>query len=264
MRAGKWVVIILMVFMFLGGLSLLLLPLIHGNLVTTHMKEEVEIFYEQLETETEPQYETVPAPETTDPTTPSEESTIPTEEIIPIEHEDLWNAMLEYNQQIWEEKQSGLCDPWSYEQPSFELEDYGLEDEVFGVISIPKLDLEMPIYLGATYQHMARGAAHLTQTSLPIGGLNTNCVIAGHRGWGSASYFRYITELELGDKVIITNLWETLTYVVVETRIIDPNDVEEILIQEGKDMITLLTCHPYASGGKQRYLIFCERVIEET
>ena len=111
---------------------------------------------------------------------------------------------------------------------------------------------------------MAEGAAHLSQTSLPIGGRNTNCVIAGHRGWNGADYFRYITELKPGDEVIITNLWETLTYRVTDTRIIMPNEVEQILIQEGRDMITLLTCHPYASGGKQRFLIFCDRVMEDT
>lgn len=68
-----------------------------------------------------------------------------------------------------------------------------------------------------------------------------------------------IPDLQLGDEVIITNLWETLTYRVAETKIIAPNEVNEILLQEGKDKITLLTCHPYASGGKQRYLVICDR-----
>ena len=134
-----------------------------------------------------------------------------------------------------------------------------ISEKKFGVITIPRLQLEMPIYLGATYKHMADGAAHLSQTSLPIGGENTNCVLAGHRGWGGASYFRYITELEAGDEVIITNLWGELRYTVVETKIIDPNDVEEILIQQDRELLTLLTCHPYASGGKYRYVVYCER-----
>ena len=171
--------------------------------------------------------------------------------------------MQAYNERIFLEEQDGLCDPWSYQQPSFTLKDYGLEDEVFGVISIPKLDIEMPLYLGATYQHLADGAAHLSQTSLPIGGNNTNCVIAGHRGWKGATYFRYITELELGDQVIITNLWDSMTYEVKETQIIQPNDIEKILIQNDRELITLLTCHPYASGGRQRYLVICERIHHE-
>ena len=57
----------------------------------------------------------------------------------------------------------------------------------------------------------------------------------------------------------VTNLWEELTYRVSEIKIIYPNEVEEILIQSGRELLTLLTCHPYASGGKQRYLVICER-----
>lgn len=150
----------------------------------------------------------------------------------------------------------------AYQASAFTLADHGLPDETFGVISIPKLELEMPLYLGATDENMANGAAVLSETSIPIGGTNTNTVIAGHRGWGGASYFRYITDLTLGDEVTITNLWENLRYRVVGTKIIEPHEIENILIQPGRDMITLLTCHPYASGGKQRYLVYCERISE--
>ena len=142
--------------------------------------------------------------------------------------------------------------------------EYGLDEEVFGVITIPAIDLEMPLYLGATSSHLAKGAAQLSQTSLPIGGMNTNCVIAGHRGFNGAIYFRNVPELQSGDEVIITNLWETMTYTVTETQIILPNEVDQILIQEGRDMITLLTCHPYASGGIQRFLVFCDRSNKDT
>lgn len=113
---------------------------------------------------------------------------------------------------IYAQGQSGLSCEYDYQKPSFLLRSYGLEDETFGVISIPAMELEMPIFLGATDSHMAEGAAHLSQTSLPIGGPNTNCVIAGHRGYSGASYFRYIEKLQVGDCVTITNLWETLTY----------------------------------------------------
>ena len=72
-------------------------------------------------------------------------------------------------------------------------------------------------------------------------------------------YFRYLDQLHIGDRVSVTNLWETLNYRVCEIRIIDPSDVEEILIQPGRELLTLLTCHPYASGGRQRYVVYCER-----
>lgn len=237
----------LMILLFACGFSIFAYPYIHNYMVERDMQGQIHDFLEKMGTQP-----TEDTPELTD----SPE--------LPREYQALWDAMVSYNDAIWEEKQAGLCDPWAYQHPSFTLGEYGLEEEVFGVISIPALDLEMPLYLGATASHMADGAAHLSQTSLPIGGRNTNCVIAGHRGWNGADYFRYITELKPGDEVMITNLWETLTYRVTDTRIIMPNEVEQILIQEGRDMITLLTCHPYASGGKQRFLIFCDRVMEDT
>ena len=249
MKLWRKIVILIMLLIFAAGLGIMLYPSLQGAITDHRIIQEAHEFLEKLET-----IPTKPEAEATEPTEPTEPA-----ETEPVLYPELLNAMQSYNQQIWEEKQAGLCDPWSYEQPSFTLGDYGLEDEVFGVITIPRLQLEMPIYLGATYKHMADGAAHLSQTSLPIGGENTNCVIAGHRGWGGASYFRYITELEAGDEVIITNLWGELRYTVVETKIIDPNDVEEILIQQDRELLTLLTCHPYASGGKYRYVVYCER-----
>lgn len=243
MKLIKGMIIGFMMELFLLGAVIFAYPYIHGSYVDYTIQQEAQAFLDS----------TIPA------STDSPILLIP-EETMPKNHPELWDAMQEYNQSIWRNEQSGLCEPWSYQQASFRLADYDLEDEVFGVISIPKLSLEMPIYLGATGEHMALGAAHLSQTSLPIGGNNTNSVIAGHRGYNGASYFRYIPDLELGDDVIISNLWETLHYTVVGMQIIMPNDVEAIHIQPGRDMVTLLTCHPYASGGKQRYLIFCERV----
>ena len=251
MKAWRKVLILLMLMVFIAGLGILLYPKLQGAMVDFQMMQQAHEFLEMVETRPTQPEETIPVITEPVPTEP--------EETEPVLYPELLEAMQSYNQQIWEEKQSGLCDPWAYEQPSFTLGDYGLEDEIFGVITIPRLELEMPIYLGATYRHMADGAAHLSQTSLPIGGENTNCVIAGHRGWGGASYFRYITELEAGDEVIITNLWGELRYTVVETKIIDPNDVKEILIQQDRELLTLLTCHPYASGGKYRYVVYCER-----
>lgn len=181
--------------------------------------------------------------------------------LAPVTYPELWLDMKVYNETIFQEGQENLFNQSAYEAPSFLMSDYGLESETFGVISIPKLELEMPLFLGASKANMAKGAAIMGETSLPIGGSNTNCVIAGHRGWNGAAFFLYLNQLEKGDTVTITNLWETLTYVVMETRIINPDEVDAIRIQPDREMLTLLTCHPPASGGKQRMLIFCERVI---
>lgn len=89
---------------------------------------------------------------------------------------------------------------------------------------------------------------------------NTNCVIAGHRGWRGADYFRHIDKLAVGDTVRLTNLWETLTYTVADIQIIQPHQIERIKIQSNRDLLTLLTCHPYASGGRQRYVVYCEKL----
>jgi sortase A len=175
----------------------------------------------------------------------------------------LYQQFQAYNQKIYAENQAGLTDAWSYEQSPFEESE--LDNDLFGYITIPAMNVELPLYLGATSEHLAAGAAVLGQTSIPIGGVNTNSVIAGHRGYQGAPYFREIENLQVGDEVFITNPFETLTYTVVSIAVIQPDDLASILVQDGKDMITLLTCHPYRSHGKYRYVVYCERSdIEES
>lgn len=239
--------IALMLLVFAAGLAFLLYPSLWGAAVDQKISLNAQGFLNRDETA---------------PTIPDVIVTVdsPTEPEETRDYPELWADMVRYNEAIYTQGQTGLSCAYDYQKPSFRLTDYGLADEVFGVISIPAMELEMPIFLGATEQHMADGAAHLSQTSLPIGGTNTNCVIAGHRGYNGASYFRYIDKLKVGDLVSVTNLWERLTYRVCEIKIIDPHDVTEILIQPGRELLTLLTCHPYASGGRQRYVVYCERV----
>lgn len=171
----------------------------------------------------------------------------------------LYKDMVEYNESIAQNGQSGLTDAWSYEQSEFDLSSYGISDGVIAKIRIPKMNVDMPIYLGATYDNMEKGAAQLGQTSLPIGGENTNCVIAGHRGHSGIKYFQDIDVLEIGDEVYIDNLWETLVYRVSEIKIINPDEINEILIQDNRDLVTLITCHPYLINS-HRYVVYCERV----
>ena len=174
---------------------------------------------------------------------------------------ELLAALQDYNRQLYAEKQRNLTNLDACEAPAADLTTYGIEDEIIGVLEIPAMELTMPVYLGASDAHLAAGAAVLGNTSAPIGGDNTNCVIAGHRGWRGAGYFRHIDRLAVGDTVTLTNLWETLTYTVADIQIIQPHEVEKIKIQPNRDLLTLLTCHPYASGGRQRYVVYCERVL---
>ena len=177
------------------------------------------------------------------------------------QYPELLTVLREYNQRIYAEKQSGLVDLEACEAPAADLTAYGIADEIIGVLEIPAMELTMPVYLGASDTHLAAGAAVLGNTSAPIGGNSTNCVIAGHRGWKGADYFRHIDRLQVSDTVKLTNLWGTLTYTVADIQIIQPHEVEKIKIQPNRDLLTLLTCHPYASGGRQRYVVYCERVL---
>ena len=169
------------------------------------------------------------------------------------EPEQLYPELLvdlqDYNRQLYAEKQRNLTNLEACEEPAADLTAYGIEDEIIGVLEIPAMELTMPVYLGASDARLAVGAAVLGNTSAPIGGDSTNCVIAGHRGWKGADYFRHIDRLAVGDTVTLTNLWETLTYTVSDIQIILPHEVDKIKIQQGRDLLTLITCHPYAGGG---------------
>ena len=161
------------------------------------------------------------------------------------------------NEKLFKNGQKDLVDAFSYEQPAVDLSAYGIKNNCIGFISIPSINIELPIYLGANTQNMNQGAVHLTNTSYPIGGDNTNSVIAAHRGYRTLM-FRNIHNIKIGDHIIITNFRETLTYRATEIKIIDPTELAPIRIQSGRDMITLASCTPLGQNY-QRYLLYCER-----
>ena len=249
MRRKGVLMTLLFLWIYLVGMGILLYPAINNYYTGKRMESSVESFYSTDPTEdgTDNSFLTIPTAET-EPPTPFPE---------------LLEMLKTYNRGLYENDQVNLNSLEATEEAGVIFSVIGQHGDVFGVITIPRISLEMPVYLGATDKHMADGAAQLGQTSIPIGGKNTNAVIAGHRGYNGAPYFRYVPELQIGDSVNITNLWGTLHYKVVETRIIQPNDIDAIKIQPGRDLITLLTCHPYASGGRQRFLVICERMEEE-
>lgn len=229
--------------LYLIGFLLCLYPYLNGFRLDRQMEQNNQLFWEQRE------------PVVTEQDSQKIEPEI--EDNSPLAQ--LRRDAEGYNARLFQEKQAGLDSPAAYEKPSFDLSDYGLGEEVFAVLTIPALCLEMPVFLGACGANLAAGAAHLSETSLPIGGKNTNCVIAGHRGWKGAAYFRDLPKLQIGDEVIITNLWGNLTYQVMERKDISGTDTDAILIQPGKDLLTLMTCDYGANGVKYRYLVICER-----
>lgn len=194
-----------------------------------------------------------PLPEVSDP----EEPETPQVEAIPLP--ELYQAFTAYNRSLVTDGQV-ITDAWegSPEAPDIAA----LKDGVLGYVEIPDMGTTLPLYVGASYNHLAKGAAIQWGTSMPIGGLSTNSVLVGHRGWKGSRYFAYINRMETGSRVYIHTPWGILTYEAVGRKIISPDDLDSVSIQPGKDMITLLSCHPYAAAGgaKYRYLVYCERV----
>lgn len=173
------------------------------------------------------------------------------------EDDPRYQEIEEYNEKIYENHQKDFRDVNSYQSSPISLK--GFKDGKFGYIKIPKMDVKLPLYVGASNSHLAQGAAILGQTSIPVGEVDTNSVIAGHRGYQGAPFFREIEKLDKGDTVTIVNPWDTLEYEVTGIDVISPFNTDAVMIQEGRDMITLVTCHPYRSGGKYRYIVYCTR-----
>ena len=109
--------------------------------------------------------------------------------------------------------------------------------------------------------NLERGAAILGQTSMPIGGEGTHCVVAGHRTWNAIRHpFAGLEQVQAGDLVYLTNPWQTLTYRVTEVGIIFPDDSDAIRIRPGEDLLSVFTC---AYPNTRRVLVTCERIPEE-
>lgn len=137
------------------------------------------------------------------------------------------------------------------------------KDAVFAYLRIPSLQIERPIYLDATNEHLSKGVAQIDGTALPIGGLGTRSVIAGHRGYYSDTIFLYLAEIKEGDSVFVDRAGQSLEYRVVGREIIKPSEWEKLKPDANKDLLTLLTCDPFAPPRPDRLLIHCERVIDE-
>lgn len=176
-----------------------------------------------------------------------------------IDLDSLYQDSVAYNNNLKNNQKSLLTNNYSYVTPSINLNDYGVYNGMYGYISAPSIGMKLPIYLGANNSTMSYGAAHLTYTSLPLGGEDTNCVIAGHTGYLGRIFFDNIRNLSIGDTIELTNYWYTIKYKVIDTQIYKSNEVQAIFISPGKDLLTLLTCISDGYGGFNRYFVICER-----
>lgn len=171
--------------------------------------------------------------------------------------------LIDYNKEVVK-GETNIIDPFDNEEYEGAHDIKGIDkDEVFAYLIIPKLDMKKPIYLDATYDHLDWGVAQVEGTSLPLGGMSTRSVIAGHRGWWGDLMFYNVDKLEVGDEILIDGRTGLLEYRVTGTDVISPSDWESILPVAGKDMVTLLTCHPKRPPRPKRLLINAERVEEK-
>ena len=131
-----------------------------------------------------------------------------------------------------------------------------------GYIEIPSIDVHLPIYHGTDDAVLQIAVGHLEWTSLPVGGESTHCVLSGHRGLPSARLFTDLDQLKEGDYFMLNILDETLTYEVDQIRIVEPQETDDLLIVEGEDLVTLVTCTPYGINT-HRMLVRGRRIATE-
>ena len=130
--------------------------------------------------------------------------------------------------------------------------------ESLGYITIPKIVVNLPIYNGTSQDVLSKGVGHMEQSSYPLGGVSTHCVLTGHRGLPSAVLFTDLDKLEIGDEFYLHVLDEILAYKVDQIKVVEPNESGDLEIIDGKDYCTLVTCTPYAINS-HRLLVRGER-----
>ena len=218
---------IILIFVFLIGLSLLLYPTFADWWNSMHQSRAVASYVEQVANIDEDQYEA------------------------------LWNAAWEYNETLAQRTNGYILE----EEQKAEYEallDVG-GTGIMGYIEIPMIGVTLPIYHGTDEAVLQVAIGHLEWTSLPVGGEGSHCVVSGHRGLPSAKLFTDLDHLTEGDIFMFRVLDEILTYEVDQILIVEPHETDPLLIEEGKDLCTLITCTPYGINS-HRLLVRGHRV----
>lgn len=129
----------------------------------------------------------------------------------------------------------------------------------FARIKIPSIDVDLPVYKGVSEKVLERGVGHLPGTSLPVGGAGTHSVLSAHRGLASSTLFTNLDKVKLNERFTVETAGEVLSYRVVEIKVVKPEETEFIRPQEGRDLLTLVTCTPLGINS-DRILVISERV----
>lgn len=217
----------LLILMLLAGLSLLLYPTVSNYWNSYHQSRAITAYAEQVDA--------------LDADTCTQ----------------LWNDAQAYNQSLV--GKVGRYDMTAEEQEKYENLLNLSGDGIMGYIEIPSIKCSLPIYHGTDQAILQTAAGHIAGTSLPVGGSGTHCVISGHRGLPSARIFTDLDKMKTGDTFMIRVLDKTLTYEVDQIRIVLPDELDDLEIEEGKDYCTLVTCTPYGINS-HRLLVRGHRV----
>ncbi len=134
--------------------------------------------------------------------------------------------------------------------------------EMLGYVVIEKLDIRLPIFQGVSEENLSVGVGHIPDSSYPVGGIGTHTVLTGHRGLPSAKMFRDLNRMQIGDIFVVESLSGKLLYKVYEIKVVIPTQTEDLIIRDGRDLATLVTCDPYMIGS-HRMLVMGERVVQE-
>lgn len=134
-----------------------------------------------------------------------------------------------------------------------------IDDGVMGTIEIPSINVKLPIYHGESEDVLKKGAAHLEKTSFPICGMDTRACISAHSGYPSQKFFDDIDELEADDVIYVSVLNKNLTYKVCDKEVVEPDEIEKLKVEKGRDLLTLITCYPYGINS-HRLLVHAQRV----
>ena len=247
-RIRHWIGFLIM----LAGLGLLAGPFLLGIRGEKLQEQVVDSFYQELKKE-----DTVPE------NLPETQNQPETQTLLPEEPQDaFYQAAKAYNESLLRDGQETMSSRADVEQFALSALDYGAAENIIGTIQIPRMEIELGLYLGANAENMAKGAAIFGMTSLPLGRESENVAIAGHRGWQGTPMFREIQKLQMDDPIYLTTPWQTLVYRVCEIRIVSPEDSSWCKIQQGESLFTLMTCHPYGQNY-QRYIVFARLCQEE-
>lgn len=160
-----------------------------------------------------------------------------------MDYERIWRDAVAYNDGLLEKANSFILSDEDWEEYEAQLNVTG--NGIMGYIEIPSIEVSLPIYHGTEESVLQIAVGHIEGSTLPVGGPSTHCVLSGHRGLPSAKLFTDLDELSEGDIFMLRVLNETLTYEVDQIHIVLPNEMGDLVVEEGKDYCTLVTCTPY-------------------